>query len=438
MKKSVIAVLLLAVLVVIVSPGIIGKLAEQSVDDNLNWAARQSGELVVTSQSFDRGWFSSEGQHRVELGAGQIRAALTSIAGGGDEPLPVLLIDTRIDHGLIPVSSLGRNEGSLAPALGSAVSTLTIEYGSGETFDVPGIIYSTVSLGGDLDSHYILDAGSLFIDDGEVTWQPIELNIAASAKTGRVEFSGDIGAMTFGNDQQIVSIDGLTFSGQQTNTQYGFNVGDVDLKMGAMIINAGGVAVGGMQGMAMTASSSVDDGVTAADLRLEMNGQTIPGFGDLSVIADIAFDGIDAAALGAVTGRLESLGTASDPGQLMMSGQEEFKDLVAAGFAVRVNQFDVALPMGTVETTMSFVLPESDRATFEWTSLLLNLVASIDIRVPEALIQVATSMTPQVGTMIGLGYLKKNGDVYELDADLKKGLLTINGAPVPVPLGAFR
>ena len=73
MKKSVIAVLLLAVLVVIVSPGIIGKLAEQSVDDSLNWAARQNGELVVTSQSFDRGWFSSEGQHRVELGAGQLR-----------------------------------------------------------------------------------------------------------------------------------------------------------------------------------------------------------------------------------------------------------------------------------------------------------------------------------------------------------------------------
>jgi len=25
-----------------------------------------------------------------------------------------------------------------------------------------------------------------------------------------------------------------------------------------------------------------------------------------------------------------------------------------------------------------------------------------------------------------------------MDADLKKGLLTINGAPVPLPLGAFQ
>jgi hypothetical protein len=39
---------------------------------------------------------------------------------------------------------------------------------------------------------------------------------------------------------------------------------------------------------------------------------------------------------------------------------------------------------------------------------------------------------------IGAGYLVKRGDVYELDAELKKGLLTVNGAPIPLPLGAFR
>jgi uncharacterized protein YdgA (DUF945 family) len=107
-KKSVIALILITVLIIIVSPGIIGKLAEESVSENLNWAAKESGELVVTSGGFDRGWFSSEGQHRVEIGDGSIRAAMSSA-----EEIPVLLINTHIDHGLIPLSSMSREQGSL-------------------------------------------------------------------------------------------------------------------------------------------------------------------------------------------------------------------------------------------------------------------------------------------------------------------------------------
>ena len=46
-------------------------------------------------------------------------------------------------------------------------------------------------------------------------------------------------------------------------------------------------------------------------------------------------------------------------------------------------------------------------------------------------------MDPQVGMMIASGFLVKNGEFYEMDADLKKGLLKVNGAPIPIPLGAL-
>ena len=439
MKKSVLALILLAVLIIIVSPGIVGKLAENTVGENLNWAAEETGDLVVTSDGFDRGWFSSEGQHRVELADGTLRTAVTTAAGSGiDTPLPVLVIDTHIDHGLIPVSSMSREEGSLAPGLGSAVSTLAIEDGDGERIDIPGKIYSKIGLGGDLDSHYIVEAGSQVIDGGEVTWQTSTINIAANARTGEVEFEGDIGAMTFGNSQQTVSIDSLNFVAQQAPSSYGFKVGELDLKMGAMSSDAGGLSIGGMQGLSLKASSSVDDGLASATMHLEMNGQTIPGFGDISVIADMSYFNVDATAIGAVTQRLEGLGDALDPDRIMMAAEDEFKDLFAAGIDVDVEQFDVALPMGTVEMKMTIAIPESDRAGFEWSSLLLNTVASLDLRVPEALVQLASSMNPQTGAIIGMGYLKKDGDFYIMDADLGKGLLTINGAPIPIPMGAFQ
>ena len=439
MKKSVLALILLAVIVIIVSPGIVGKLAEESVGKNLNWAAQESGELVVSSEGFDRGWFSSEGQYRVALDEGNIRSAITTAAGGvHSQQIPVLLINTHIDHGLIPVSSMSRDEGSLLPGLGRAVSTLAVEFGDGETIDLPGAVYSKVGLGGKLDSKYVLEAGALDVDEGEVTWQPTTINIESSAKTGKVAFSGEIGAMTFANDQQTVSIDGLSLIGEQIPTPYGFYVGEVEMAMGAMTIDAGGTSPGGMQGFNVKGSSSVNGGVAAATIRLEISGQTIPGFGDISLIADMGLSAVDAAALGAVIKRLENQAGAQDPDLIMMAAEKELKDLFAAGLRVGVSQFDVALPMGTVEMKLAIEAPGSDRASFQWSSLLLGTTASIDVKVPEDLVQFATSMNPQVGAMVGMGYLKKEGDVYILDADLKQGLLTINGAPLPLPLGALQ
>jgi len=437
-KKSVIALILLAVLIIIVSPGIVGKLAENSVGESLNWAAEESGEIVVTSDAFDRGWFSSEGQHRVTLGQGQLRSTVTDMAGADDDALPVLLINTHIDHGLIPLTSMSREQGSLMPGLGSAVSTLAIELGDGETINIPGTIYSEVGLAGDLDSRYIVEAGTHVVEDGEISWQATTINVITSERSSNMEFNGDIGPMTFGNETQVVAIDGVKITGKQARTAYGFNVGDVDMRLGEITISSTGVALGGMKGLNVMASSSVDDGRAAAAVRMELSGQTVPGYGDISVIADLDLAGLDAKSLGAVTRRLNTLANNTDPAQILAIAEPELKDLFAAGFDMSVEQFDVALPMGTVETQMSFEFPGSDGAAFEWTSLLLSSVANINVRVPEALVQFASSVNPQAGALVGMGYLKKDGDIYIMDADFKKGLLTINGAPIPIPMGAFQ
>jgi len=333
---------------------------------------------------------------------------------------------------------MSREQGSLAPGLGSAVSTLSVEFGPGETIALPGTIYSKVGLGGGLESRYIVDAGARTVDDGEVTWEPIAIDVTTDPKTGRLLFEGKVGAMTFGNDQQVVAIDGLSIKGQQTETEYGFHVGDVDLTMGTMKISAGGIDAGGMQGLTVKGASSVNAGKAEGAGRLEISGQQIPGFGDMSVIADLTVGGLDAEALGAVSEKFRELSGQPDPALALADAEGPLKGLVAAGFNMRMDQFDVGLPMGTVEMKMTIDVPESDRATFEWSSLLLQAESSLYISVPEALVQFAASMDPQVGAIVGLGYLKKEGAVYIMDADMKKGLLTINGAPIPIPLGAFQ
>ena len=84
-KKSVVIVLVLLAAIVLVSPAIVGRLAERSMDENLSWAASESGAVKVTSEHYDRGWFSSEGQHRIELREGDLLAAVRMIAGPSDK-----------------------------------------------------------------------------------------------------------------------------------------------------------------------------------------------------------------------------------------------------------------------------------------------------------------------------------------------------------------
>jgi len=433
-KKGVIALLLALALIILISPGIIGKLAERSVDKNLEWAATKSGQLVVTSSGFDRGWFSSEGQHRIALGDGAIRAAMISEGG----KIPVLVINTHLDHGLVPLASMAREGGSLAPGLGSAVSTLSIEYGEDHTFEIPGKIYSDIGLGGDLQSSYVLSAGSKTTDGKTATWENVGINISTSPRNGSVTFDGDIGALSFEDDQEVISFGGLTFMGKQTMTPYGFATGHAEAALGAVAVETDGVPTVVMNGMTITTDSAVNDGLLDANTYLQITGQTIPGFGDVSATGNIVIAGADAAAFGAMIQRLESMSASPDPAQTIMLGAEDFKDLFAAGFELRFDQLDVELPMGTVTSKISFEVPQTDRASFEWTSLLLGLVASADITVPQGLVDFALQMNPQAAdAIIGMGYLKQNGAVYEMKARYKKGILTVNGVPIPIPLGAF-
>jgi len=101
-------------------------------------------------------------------------------------------------------------------------------------------------------------------------------------------------------------------------------------------------------------------------------------------------------------------------------------------------QFNVTLPQGTVTSKMLFSFEERDPADFAWTSLLMTTEATIDLSIPEPLVELLLQAQPGAAMAIGGGYLVKSGDAYVLAAEMKKGLLTINGAPFPIPFGAVR
>ena len=83
---------------------------------------------------------------------------------------------------------------------------------------------------------------------------------------------------------------------------------------------------------------------------------------------------------------------------------------------------------------MNVAIEESDPVGFIWSNALLDLRADADLSVSEEFVDFAMVMNPQAGAIVNMGLLRKNGSVYEMRAEYAKGLLTVNGAPMPIPL----
>ena len=429
MKKSVVALLIILAMVVLISPGIIGRLAEKSVDDNLNWAAAERDDIVVTSTGFDRGWFTSAGQHRVELHEGELRDMLFGASDmAATDSLPVLIIDTHLDHGLIPVSSMARDHGSLMPGLGSAVSTLSIEFADGSVVDLPGTIFSNVGLTGALESNFMLEPDGVDADGARLDWGKADFIITVSPANGDIGVSGQLGSFAIASDGETVIVDTLDVSVDHAATPFGFTVGSAKmmLKSFAVIDAADTTTIGPIF---VDSDSAIDDGRLSADVTFRMENAPVPNFGPANIEIVTRLENVDAATLGQLRRSLKAMSTADTT---VIEG--DLHRLLASGLELHFDQLDIELPLGQITSRISAVVSESDDADLTWASALLSLDASANISLPVRFVDMMTEAYPDMHAVIAMGFLRRKGDYYTMEAAFENGLLTVNGAPMPLPI----
>jgi uncharacterized protein YdgA (DUF945 family) len=439
MNRWLVVLLVLLAVVILVSPGIIGRLAEQNMEEGIEWAESESPGVAITTEAFDRGWFTSEGQHRVVLEGGQFQDATESYAAAtGNPELPSLIIDTRIDHGLLPLSSLTRDSGSLVPGLASTISTFQLDPGNGEPVELPGTLVSAVSLSGASDSRFTMESGRYEYEDLLVNWQGADLSIYSDRSSGEMAVHGSIEPFGLTGDDGEVRVGSIQIDADQARSEYGFYVGSTQVSMGEMTVNDNGqqIAFGGMD---IAMDSSIEDGRFGGGGTATIGNIGIPGFGDVSMSMDVSMSGVQAEPFGIIISEIRDAQAAPDPDlamQLLLPTiEDELQAMMTAGMEFRFDQLDITLPQGTVQTSIVLDVAETDASgDFSWPAVLLATTANIDLRVPAELFDLATMMNPQAGSLIAMGILQQEGEDYVMKAEYAQGLVSVNGAPIPIPI----
>ena len=104
MKRWLVILLVALAVIILVSPGIVGRFAEKNLEQDIEWVESESAGIEFQSESFDRGWFTSEGRHRVVLSGATFRERLRNYQNKtGNEDLPTLIIDTHLDQQMLTI-----------------------------------------------------------------------------------------------------------------------------------------------------------------------------------------------------------------------------------------------------------------------------------------------------------------------------------------------
>jgi hypothetical protein len=444
-KRWLVLLLLTLAVVLLLSPGIIGRLAEKNIDDNLARVDLEIDDITIQAESFRRGWFTSEGRHRILLQGG----ALLEIAedfgdDAGTGGTPALIVDTRLDHGLVPLSSMQRERGSLNPGLANAVSTLLFDPGDGEIVELPGKVYSFVDLGGDTSFRYLAEPGSATAGKATTDWQGADIVYTQSADRLERSLSGKLEPASVASFGVTTTLGRIVVEAEQDRRQHLLGAGRLSLEIGSLLVRSPGEPDMVVERAALSAENRVDDGRTSGGVNMAVSVSNLPDVDAVDVELDIDVRDLDADALFVIRETVKTLnqiGAPASEAELRAAYpalQREAQNLAARGGRIDINSARVTLPQGDWRMALSLTVPEDTPAPgqpFSWPSVLLRTEAKLDMRISAGLFEFLVDREPQVRGALASGMLRKAGDGYEMKAELDGGRLIINGAPMNLPIG---
>ncbi|MBT8084603.1 MAG: DUF945 family protein [Woeseia sp.] len=437
MNRWLLAGLLGLAILVFLMPGIVGMLAERSLDKQLDKNSQLGGTYAVRELDFRRGWFTSAGRHRVPVADQDVARIIATLTPGAGLPAAsALIIDTRLEHGLVPLGSAPRSASALIPALATGVSTFSLELPTGNVLPVPGVLYSRIGLTGSATFRFELPAGDETRDGVRLVWQAGDLGLSSNNNGRELSISADLAGLLFNDGVQRLELAQLQMAGNSRATSWGFAIGDVDLELKEAAWLTGDTQ-NRIKGLDLSATSAIEGSALQGALQLNMLGlDTDDGRYDLEIIANAA--GVDAATLGPILRALRYSGSDPRRGAEPYPGFDgDLRRLMSAGVAITIDSLQLRTFEGDGVASLSVTVPKLDE-TASWPGLLLALEASANIEIDSTRVEAPSPLSEQFRVLVAGGFLVPDGEVYRLQADYAKGKATVNGAPLVIPMDMLR
>jgi uncharacterized protein YdgA (DUF945 family) len=440
MQRWFVVLLVALAVLLMISPGIVGRMTERSLEDSIALARVESPGITISTERFERGWFSSAGRHRIALSDRNRFPQLANFVDeAGYEGMPALILESRIDHGLVPIASMSRVDGSLRPGFASLTSTVQLDPGNGELIDLPGRINSTIGLSGATDADVQIAAGNWSDGDARIDWQGAELRMTLSGDGVVTAIDGFVAPVRFSAGDRKVESNRLDLSVAQQKSRFDFMLGSMELHSdGVSLTDRLGNHIG-FSSLDVSATNAISDDKLRGSSVLDISGIVTPGFGTVDIALDLAYSGFDAESFTALYAALQQAAADGSPEEafaaIYPAMDAELQQFLSGGGDVRINRLKLSLPLGDVRTDFHFTLPEAGPGdAFSWPGLLLKLRASINLQLPVALFRMLEAAQPEAGAAVAMGVLVLDGDQYKMQLEYAQGLATINGMPMPVPL----
>ena len=435
MKKWIVALLVVLAVLVLVSPGIVGLIAEKGLQEVVDETGG-SADIAVTTERFDREWFSSAGRHRVELRRGDLyRTARELALEAGEEQVPALIIDTELQHGIRPI---GGGPGNLMPVLARSESTLQLEATDGELINIPGKLYSEVGLTGTTRSRYLLEAGSHDADRARIQWGGADLEFSITPSGSWASLAGTVEPWSIDSEVSGMRSGPMTVDAEAVDTEFGFRTGSIDLDIAELSINDANEPLA-MKKLSLRGESEISRKRLNGDAEISVESLYVPMLGEASADLSLRARDLDAQTLRRIYIALQRANRSGSADMAATAIDDVTRDdlllLLSKGFELGIERLKITLPQGDVNGSLSLELPSDnvDKAK-PWSSLALQANAAINLEIDEALMDMAQAAEPNIGSLVALGYLRREGDRYQLVAEVKNGQFVINGAPMSLPM----
>lgn len=436
MKRWLLLGLLALAVLLLILPGIVGHLAERAIEQQIDFAEARDPQLAVDTARFERGWFTSAGQYRVPISDPELAELALAMSGSAPEAgvTPVLLIDTRLDHGLLPFGAIGRDASSLLPAIASGLSTLRLELAPERVVDLPGKLVSRLGINGSARFHYQLPAGRRAANGISASWAAADIQVTSNADGSALRANAQLDDWSIDLGSEALSFASLTSATDIVMSDRGIAVGSFELALTDTRIRRASDSETRWAVLTAKAESALAGELFNGDLHLDIAGLN-GARGQQNVKLHATVSDLQARFLRPVLRRMSGVaGNSSTLDDVAYSqADEELRLLLSAGGKLTIDELRVQTDDGELAALVALEVPASDRLR-SWPGLLLALEGKADVELPVSVVDAMPDLALQLQPLIATGFLRREGDVYVLRAAYAKGLATINGAPMPVPM----